>query len=1489
MKCPNINSPEYKAMSKAIGHDIAHSVFNKNNGHFLDHTPDGNPSELFASLERDYGTHEAIRIKSLGYGTNFNGTEPTMQSLIRQADPVLQRTQMNVRSQAFLQYTLEKVQKAFSGFNVNFVVDEDVEGGVNANKKGWVEDGTLNYNLDRISYDTLIHEPFHIYMHVMETRDPLMVAKMRSEAQGYIDTQHPLAMAVKEGNPELAYDELIDEVLVTIAGLSSRLALLNTVGKINAIRDVNELEQMWTELEGSISEATDLTASFYHTAFDFDSHGAMAATDFQTGTIWQIGEAFSQDVFTGRVNISKEEMNIAYRTSFAKTSNQRDFRLHPNINTTKDFIPYLNNNTNQLKALDMLSDDGIVRYLMSKRTSDNIIHFAGEEIQLMSTETDALRAEIAQKILPMIKEYDSKTNDQMILFLNSITSGETFDNAMKVFNYKEGYSKYTPRILTNLLNSMGLSDGAQVMKYSDMKDSPNELVRQLHDEAFEGYDPLVVVHQVQDANGKMVVDVSIVDVTSMPLGSNGLNLNGRNLFSSVMDDRKAIPAGVEMTNSDGSFRQLSIGMTIMLMKQKMIELSASTGKEHDVKFRSLGVINPTKNSIDIRMVPDVKELIQHVKILREMPFMNKVSNDAISKVLNDESLYDADYYQSFVAMMQQYLSQKDGTDYVDQYDLEDMMSGDPEVMLSALQKRQRHIESRMIESARMNDQEYLFISGAIAELKFGFKIERNSLKDMNIMGKHITSTHNVRSMLVQEVVRQANTASQKVYDKAKARIKPFEEGFKHYRDLYESTAILGTASKFVVDQGSEYFKHLYKKRTVRVDDGDGLIMQEVYLPELHWDKDNYETKEALANGLITEEDIAWAEKLVTAIEEQYIENIYEKNKFNRRPNRDGTSKYTMEQAKKALYESGYIKGVIPVIKKSISEQFFDGNVKGASKQFADQMGRAEDIYIDNIQNEEITSEVSDRFAMHRNSENSYLKAGLSRGENGEFLLINQGENDVMSMNLEKIYRYFVMSSVRKAIYENEVLPYVNNANTLMYWMSAHGMKQDANQNYLREYVERLVHMKTQDTGEQDTVFGLPIRLSKTVRTGLGAVGFLAMGYRPWLGIKSHVFNETQGWMTALAHSLTDSEYFGISDYRKAHDLVFSDFDKVKGLSDMFHVVNGTENDLLNNPDIVITDKNIANSQYSNYANYLTDIYARRTVMVAQMLKEGTYDAYSYNEETGEIEYDETLDERIYEDGEMTPKGKAIRTFIKNQLIEDGIINKEHEGDLPRGHDYQSTQLFKYLTDKYVIGSMDNKSRSMIGNHYLGALASQFKIFSIDRLWNFGIDANTRKSIFGGNIKTFTDDNGNIIAKREIIEIEGQLQSLGAAIMAFKSMKDMPMSEWWAQASDNRRANLAKLGIKVATFAMLYALVKNLWPDDKNIQQKLAWLYTDILDTRLAYESVTQAPALVSQVDRLVDIVLGKSKVENLLRFVPLGSAIKDADDAWEFINNIKVK
>lgn len=1481
MKCPNVNHPEYKKMSEAVGPERAHQFFAMNNGNYLSQNKDGSSSETYNYLQGRFDTDTAIRLMSLVADVN----NPSINDIVKRANPAILKAQMSTRTQNFVSFVTDKIQAAFPSFSVNFVVDEDVIGTGNENKRGWVKDGTINYNLDRISLDTLVHEPFHIYLWSLSERNPEQLKKLRNEASLLLDEENALAIAVKEANNDLTRNELLDEIIATIAGISGKKSLLDVIGVTGKVKNHNDLDEAWNKIEDTIGETIDITKSFFKDSLGFDENSLLDGIDFQNSAIFQIGQAFARDVMSGNLEVSPEEADVAYRASFFQTANQKDLRLQPPILKSKDFIGYLNDGSNRVKSLDSMSDDAMAEYFLTHRDlKKNVIYVNGEEISLLASDRGALLEEIKNKVLPLIKEFEASNKDNLKGFLNDIIGGAKFQDSLeKYFKREKGGYRYSPRSLMRLTNIIGMGSAASVMYYSDLKDSNNTLLKNLYDPSFVGYDPLVVIHQVENSKGKTTLDVSVLDVTSMPLGLNGTNLKGRNLFSSIMSDRKAYTNGTTMTNSDGDFRKLSVGLTMMSMKQKMMALSGSSGHTHDVRFRGLGVVGLYKKNFDARLLSDSGDLIRHIRQLTQTPIMDRVENANLRAVLENEALYEADYDQSFVAMMQQYLAEKAlSKNYIDRRHFKTMLDGDPDSIIEMLQSRQEYLERQHLpEQLKMND-EYTLISGAILELKYGIRIEKNSLRDMVYPAKWGTSTHNVRSMILQHIIRTANTTSEKVYDATNADLQPFREGLKKYKKLYQMANPESGVKQFVLDHPSKYYEHLFKKKVLPTNTADGIGRAEVIIPELHWDISDPDTKEALMRGQISNDDIKWAKMVADKIEETYIDNIYHKN---RKEKYDG-KKFTREEAKRLLYESGFKKGMVPVIRKSVNERLFDGDVKGGMSQFGDQMARYHDEFGDDlVKDDEFFSQVTDRYANAMKNERNLERAGLAFDQ-GNLSVIDLETNSTMSTNLEKILGYFFLSSNRKIKYEQEVLPLVNNANMMMMWLSQKGLPQDNNQQYLKEYIDRLVHMKTQDTNEKLKILGHSITLNQAMNTGLKTVGFLAMGYRPWLGVKSHVYNELQGWMTSFANSIAKNDYFTAKDYLKAHNIVFTDYKKAEVLANKMHLTNGDEGDLVNNPFKTITNRNLGKSQFSNIANFMSDIYARRVVMVAQMLHEGSWDAYTYNEESGDVDYDEKNDRRMYdESGKLTEQGKAIRNFIKDKLIEDGLMDKDSDV-LPRGHDYQSGQLFKYLSDKYVIGSMDNKSRSMLGNHYFGRAMGQFRLFSVDKLFNWGVDADTRESIFGGVIKATKDKDGNWVAEREMIEIEGQLQSLGAAIKTIRSMDAKKMSEFWAEAGPVRRANLARLAMKTAFSMMLIALIRGLFDDDETMQQKFAWIYSDLMDSALAYETIINPAPIVSQMKRLVDITMGHKDVSGLKKFIPGYSAYDDFVDGYKMYKRI---
>jgi len=227
-----------------------------------------------------------------------------------------------------------------------------------------------------------------------------------------------------------------------------------------------------------------------------------------------------------------------------------------------------------------------------------------------------------------------------------------------------------------------------------------------------------------------------------------------------------------------------------------------------------------------------------------------------------------------------------------------------------------------------------------------------------------------------------------------------------------------------------------------------------------------------------------------------------------------------------------------------------------------------------------------------------------------------------------------------------------------------------------------------------------------------------------------------------------------------------------------------------------------------------------------MKKDGTWDAHTYNEESGEVDYDETKDKRFRnENGSLkTENGEhVVRERIIKDLIEQGTQDLDNKEKLTKAYSHTLVDgTMKWYADKFIIGSMDELTKPILGNRVVGAAVSQFKVFSFNRMFNAGLFAKSRMVSKGVGYKAKKDDDGNWISVREQIEIEGQLQSFAKAFNAVKSFNTGEMVVFWKKASPITKLNLAKSLVQVATFALLYGLIRGAFDKDR-----FAWLYSDI--------------------------------------------------------------
>ena len=131
----------------------------------------------------------------------------------------------------------------------------------------------------------------------------------------------------------------------------------------------------------------------------------------------------------------------------------------------------------------------------------------------------------------------------------------------------------------------------------------------------------------------------------------------------------------------------------------------------------------------------------------------------------------------------------------------------------------------------------------------------------------------------------------------------------------------------IKDQSEERFNHLFKRKMIKDADGN---LQEMNLYELHWDKEDTDTAQAILDGKVNDEDLEIAKEFIEILEGHLIEAIRNQSAG---PDGDGVRMSEIE-AEKMLYDNyGYRRGMMPGLSQSFAEAF----TKGLSSKDAYQM------------------------------------------------------------------------------------------------------------------------------------------------------------------------------------------------------------------------------------------------------------------------------------------------------------------------------------------------------------------------------------------------------------------------------------------------------------------------------------------------------------------------------------------------------------------------
>jgi len=1189
------------------------------------------------------------------------------------------------------------------------------------------------------------------------------------------------------------------------------------------------------------------------------------------------------------------------------------------ITNIKDFAGHFNNNASDTKNPEALKEEQFVNYLYDRIISstrwNGKYHFevGGQQFEWKENiSEDELKKSIRDKVVPAYSERKAKLPGQTMQFINLLKEKKTVEEAGKI---AFGENTYPLFILNQLANTLYANEKIiAVHRYSELRNHENKTLSEIYNPAFEGYDPLVFVHESN--NGKLVV--SLFDITPDPLGFSGIKRSGNHLLSPYISGAKYNELGGSYSNEDRDIRKVLLGMTVMAMRDKV----------PNMVVRNLSVVKFNKSKLENNPVSDVKELVHEIDIIRKQkPLMDAVDNPDIITILSNDKNYDPNIEQSFIQRLINNLSMSDNNEnggwvrkqYFDTLIKEGVTRQDIKRILVRMQKG---LEEKYGAGtpALYNDNEYQVIGRALRELETGYIGWINSTKDMGTVGKYLINRHNVSNDVIQWIQGVIATAKQKVVEYVRNYQKDIHDLAQAVIREYELKHPEIIAKERTVNTGSDYFRHLYKTMEVKISSDllteeqkkNGITTETVIIPEIHhgkwigdhWEFDDKQTEKLYREGKLNDTDLKYTERLLDVMEKRWKANIkHDNNNMLRNIQVDGKEGFNDGDTEK-LFISHYRKGMVPVMSKEVAELMGKmSTAKIGIEKKLEQLANWDSLFSDNLGGDYKFDKLSNNMNSQLFNEQVWLgKMGLVRTANG-YELFDRNRNKAASTNLSYTSDYFMMEGIRKEVYENEVIPEYNSAQAIFAMLEndpKDPQKQANNKEYLRIYFERAVHHKNQDPKETgiDTPFG-KVYFKQAARSIQHLYGFLSLGFKPMIAIKSMVFNMTKLITEPMVVKLADlginensekaNKMPSLTDIAKALPaslpIYWKEFKKARELAYLFQLIDRQERDVLESRFTNLTEKRWLSEQFAYVGNWATDAWARMISMIAWMKNEGSWDAYSINKETGEIEYDETKDKRFYdESGKLKTANHedVILQGLKERLIAQGTM-KDGDTKLTRGHDYTlSDTTFKWFADKFIVGSMDDMSKVIAGTSYWGAFLTQFRLYSFDRLWTMGFNASTRESEWGAGFKAVQDEQGNWVSQKDRLVIEGMLQSYSKALKAIINVKNEGLGEWWGKQSAMRRMNIIRGAVQLALGAALLAMFKS-WKDDKDgfDEKKLSWVISEIFFAIQVKDMLLNPIPLIQGVTDLWDMVAGRKNVEGLLRYTgPVGGML-DIEKQYE--------
>lgn len=306
---------------------------------------------------------------------------------------------------------------------------------------------------------------------------------------------------------------------------------------------------------------------------------------------------------------------------------------------------------------------------------------------------------------------------------------------------------------------------------------------------------------------------------------------------------------------------------------------------------------------------------------------------------------------------------------------------------------------------------------------------------------------------------------------------------------------------------------------------------------------------------------------------------------------------------------------------------------------------------------------------------------------------------------------------------------------------------------------------------------------------------------------------------------------------------------------------------------------------SDYAN-------RVTHMIAQMLEDGTWDAYSINEVQGkdgstyyELIYDEKKDARL---NNGTPEAKALRKYlIEEQTKSTGkaskVLTKAYSAEMLLSSKAQMERVLGVFGRENAPPSMTN---SVIGKAFWS-----FKKYMLGKINEY--TASASKETIMGEMSYYVDPKTNeMVSFFQGDQQEGIFLSLNVMIAQLKA-NNFDMIRSYKNLNDTQQRNLRAFGYDLAVLCMILILQHLALDDEEESKNPWARFAKTALFELVPFAgfflgggigSIFFALTYVIKVyDALVNTASGQGHIIDLVKVVPLVNIpVKIYEQAYDY-------